>query len=144
MPPRPLAAAVFCLALAACGGGVNEGVPLSGAPKPAPAPSTPASAPASAPASTPSAPASAPISNYTVGGTLTGLGANNQLVLNNGSDSLALTANGAFRFDAPVAYNTRYAVTVGIQPYRQTCSVSNGSGTVTAHVNDVRVSCRDL
>jgi sugar lactone lactonase YvrE len=80
--------------------------------------------------------------SYVIGGTLTGLAANTKLVLlDNGGDALTLAANGAFSFAAPIAFNTTYAVTVGTQPLWQNCSVSNGSGTATADVNSVQVSC---
>jgi sugar lactone lactonase YvrE len=79
---------------------------------------------------------------YAIGGTLTGLADNTKLVLlDNGGDALTLEANGAFRFAAPVAFNTAYAVTVGTQPLWQNCEVSNGSGTATADVNSVQVNC---
>jgi sugar lactone lactonase YvrE len=52
-----------------------------------------------------------------------------------------LAANGAFSFAAPIAFNTAYAVTVGTHPLWQNCSVSNGSGTATADVSSVQVSC---
>ncbi|MDR6854658.1 NHL repeat-containing protein [Variovorax guangxiensis] len=94
-----------------------------------------------APAQIPPAGDTAP-PTYAIGGTLTGLADNIQLVLlDNGGDALTLVANGAFRFAAPVAFNTAYAVTVGKQPLWQNCSVSNGSGTATADVNSVQVNC---
>src|SRR5258706_2801962 len=41
-----------------------------------------------------------------------------------------------------VAYNSTYAVTVQTQPTGQTCTVSNGSGTMVAGgVNNVAVNC---
>lgn len=82
--------------------------------------------------------------SYAIRGTLAGLAANTRLVLlDNGGDALTLTANGAFGFATPVAFNTAYAVTVGTQPPWQNCSVSNGSGTATADVGDVQVNCAD-
>ncbi|NDZ14031.1 NHL repeat-containing protein [Variovorax sp. WS11] len=63
------------------------------------------------------------------------------VLLDNAGDALTLATNGAFSFAAPVAFNTAYAVTVGTQPLWQNCSVSNGSGTATADVNSVQVTC---
>ena len=81
--------------------------------------------------------------SYTIGGSVTGLAAGQQLTLmNNGGDALILTGNGAFGFATPVAYNGSYAVTVGTQPTGQTCTVSGASGAgVTANVSSVGVVC---
>ena len=80
---------------------------------------------------------------YTIGGTLTNLAAGASVVLeNNGGDALTLSADGAFTFAGTAADNAAYAVTVGTQPAGQTCSVSNGSGTVPgASVTNVAVDC---
>lgn len=88
--------------------------------------------------------AATPAGGHTIGGTLTGLAPNTQLVLlANGGNTLTLTANGAFRFATPVASNTGYAVTVGTQPLWQNCSVTQGSGTATTDVNSVTVNCTE-
>lgn len=88
--------------------------------------------------------AATPSGGHAIGGTLTGLAPNTQLVLlDNGGDALTLTANGAFRFAKPVASNTGYAVTVGTHPLWQNCSVDQGSGTATADVNSVAVNCTE-
>jgi uncharacterized repeat protein (TIGR03803 family) len=80
---------------------------------------------------------------YTVGGAMSGLAAGQQVVLqNNGADAFTVTANAAFTFPTPVAYNGGYAVTVGTQPVGQTCSVSNGSGAgMVANINNLAVTC---
>jgi Galactose oxidase, central domain len=81
----------------------------------------------------------------TVGGTLSGLAAGANVILqDNGGDSLTLTANGPFTFKTPVTGPTdAYAVTVNTQPTtpNQICTVTNGSGTATANVTNVAVSC---
>ncbi|MFO1217394.1 MAG: beta-propeller fold lactonase family protein [Burkholderiaceae bacterium] len=80
---------------------------------------------------------------FTIGGTVSGLAAGQQVSLNNNaSNPTAVTANGAFTFSTPVAFNGSYAVTVGTQPTGQTCTVSNGSGAgVNANVTNVTVTC---
>ncbi|HNR82471.1 MAG TPA: hypothetical protein PKJ73_03130 [Ottowia sp.] len=80
---------------------------------------------------------------YTIGGSVSGLGAGNSVVLlNNGGDALTRNANGSFTFATPLANGAAYAVTVGTQPVGQTCSVSNGTGTVaSANVTNVAVNC---
>lgn len=80
---------------------------------------------------------------YSIGGTLMNLAAGASVVLeNNGGDASTLSANGAFTFAGTFANNAAYAVTVGTPPTGQTCSVSNGSGTVAgASVTNVIVDC---
>lgn len=76
---------------------------------------------------------------HAIGGTVTGLAANTELVLNNnGGDALRINANGAFQFAQP---STGYRVEVATQPAGQNCKVANGSGTATAPVADVQVNC---
>lgn len=76
---------------------------------------------------------------YTIGGTLSGLGASNTVTLSNAGEQLPLSMNGAFQFTTPVA--GPYAVTVSTQPSGQTCTVQNGSGTATGNVTNVTVTC---
>ncbi|MCP5501116.1 MAG: Ig-like domain-containing protein [Leptospiraceae bacterium] len=77
---------------------------------------------------------------YTIGGTLSGL--SGILVLqNNAGDNLSLTANGSFSFGTAVNSGSNYSVTVLTQPSGQTCTVSSGTGTATANVASVSVSC---
>ncbi len=77
---------------------------------------------------------------YTIGGTISGL--TGAVVLqNNGGDNLNLSSNGPFTFPTTLASGATYSVTVLTQPTGQTCTVSNGSGTVSADVANVAVSC---
>jgi hypothetical protein len=81
---------------------------------------------------------------YTIGGNVSGLSGSGLVLQDNGSDNLAVSANGAFTFSTTVAYGSSYLVTVNSQPSSQPgqlCSVSNGSGTATANVTNVQVSC---
>jgi len=80
---------------------------------------------------------------HTIGGTLSGLLANQQVTLyNNGADPLTLATNGAFQFATPIATQTAYAVTQGAATRGVGCTVSNGSGSnVTADVGNVAVAC---
>ena len=86
-------------------------------------------------------------STFTVGGTvsgLTGSGLVLQYVSGNVSSSLTISSNGSFVFSPHVANNTAYSVSVATQPVNpsQTCSVSNGSGTLAgADVTTVTVNC---
>ena len=78
---------------------------------------------------------------YTVGGTITGL-TGSVVLQNNGGDSLTSSADGAFTFATPVATGGTYNVTVQTQPSGETCTVTNGSGTIGgANVTNVGVAC---
>ncbi|HRI03768.1 MAG TPA: choice-of-anchor Q domain-containing protein, partial [Pyrinomonadaceae bacterium] len=86
--------------------------------------------------------------SYTIGGTVSGLNGTGLTLRNNGGDDLPITADGAFTFSTPVASGATYAVTVFTQPsltspeLAQTCTVTNGSGTVGAgNVTNVSVAC---
>jgi predicted RNA-binding protein with TRAM domain len=84
---------------------------------------------------------STPPSSATIGGTVTGLSASVTLV-NNGRDSQVVSADGTFTFPTRQGESSPYAVAVLTQPAGQTCTVTNGSGTVgTANVADVSVGC---
>ena len=82
---------------------------------------------------------------YAVGGTVSGLAAGNDVVLqNNAGDDLLVAADGSFTFSTEVADTFGYDVTVLTQPSdpNQTCSVTNGSGTIAgADVTNVEVDC---
>ncbi len=84
-------------------------------------------------------------SAFTVGGTVSGLAAGNSITLrNNSGDDLVRSANGSFTFATPVASGQPYAVTVvsPTAPVSQTCTVANGSSTVTASaITNVAVTC---
>ncbi|MCW5650238.1 MAG: hypothetical protein KIS62_10865 [Ramlibacter sp.] len=80
-----------------------------------------------------------------IGGTLSGLGQNLSVTLqNNKADSLTLKTNGTFTFPIYLSNNAGYNVTVLTQPTGQSCAVTNGSGTVNSvgtSVTDVAVTC---
>ena len=61
----------------------------------------------------------------------------------NGGNNLPVTLNGVFTFTSGVASGGTYAVTVLTQPTNptQTCTVTGGSGTATANVTSVVVTC---
>jgi N-acetylneuraminic acid mutarotase len=83
--------------------------------------------------------------NYTISGAVSGLLTGNSVVLqNNGGDNTIVSANTGFSFPTSVQSGSTYAVTISTQPPGQTCSVSNGSGTVAgANVTSVTVGCSD-
>ncbi len=82
--------------------------------------------------------------SFSVGGSVTGLGAGKTVVLNNnGTDAKSITVNGAFTFTTAVASGANYLVTVATQPAGQTCLVVNGSGSIgSTSINNVAVLCQ--
>lgn len=81
------------------------------------------------------------LDSYLVSGAVSGL--SGALVLqNNGGDDRVVHADGPFSFATAVEHGADYEVTVLVHPEGQTCTVTNGSGTIAgAHVNDVAVTC---
>jgi ABC-type molybdate transport system substrate-binding protein len=81
---------------------------------------------------------------FTVGGQISGL-SGTVVLRNNGGNDLTLDANGSFAFSTPIASGAAYDVTVAtdpVTPISQTCTVSQGSGTVGgSNVTSVLVSC---
>ena len=79
---------------------------------------------------------------YTIGGTVTGPVGSGFTLLDNGGDTLTISASGSFTFATPVATGAAFAVTVGTQPTAATCTVTNGTGTVgSVNVTTVNVAC---
>jgi hypothetical protein len=82
------------------------------------------------------------VNTYTVGGSVSGYGSSGLVLQNNGTDDAAIPVSGPFTFPTPIAAGAVYNVTVLAQPTGETCSVSNGSGTMSsANVTNVQVSC---
>jgi hypothetical protein len=80
---------------------------------------------------------------FTIGGTVTGLSGSGLVLVDNGTDSLPVAADGPFTFATKVAGGAAYAVTVKTQPSTpaQTCAVTSGSGAASANVTSVTVTC---
>ncbi|MCX7552360.1 hypothetical protein OS175_00595 [Marinicella sp. S1101] len=82
---------------------------------------------------------------YPVGGNVTGLAAGNEVFLQiNGGEIINVNANGAYQFPTDLDDNSNYEVLVINQPStpNQTCTVNNGTGTVTGGaVTNVDVNC---
>lgn len=80
---------------------------------------------------------------YTIGGSVTGLSGTGLVLQDNGADNLAISGNGPFTFATKINSGSAYSVTVMTQPSNpaQTCTVASGSGTASANVTTVAVSC---
>lgn len=81
--------------------------------------------------------------SYTIGGAVTGVVGTGLVLQDNGADNLTITANGPFTFHSPVPTGSMYAVTIFTQPTgpAQTCAVAAGTGTATANVTSVQITC---
>jgi len=81
---------------------------------------------------------------YTLGGTVSGLTVGG-LVLANGSATLPIGSGAtSFTFSSALPAGSAYAVTVKTSPTGFSCTVTNGSGTASANVQNVAVSCQAL
>jgi hypothetical protein len=85
-------------------------------------------------------PTQPPPTTYTIGGTISGL--SGSIVLqDDDTDSLTLTANGAFTFKTPITPGSAYAATILAQPANQYCTIANATGIVTAAVTNIQITC---
>ena len=86
------------------------------------------------------------VSQFTVGGSISGLRGTGLILRDNSGDDLPVRSNGAFVFTVPVASGGAYSVSVVTQPSgpTQNCVLLAGSaaGTVTSgNITDVSVVC---
>jgi trimeric autotransporter adhesin len=82
--------------------------------------------------------------SHLIGGSVSGLTGAGLVLQLNGSSALAISSNGRFNFDTPLASGSEYHVTVRTQPSNPTqiCTVTGASGAVgDADVGSVRVNC---
>ena len=78
-----------------------------------------------------------------IGGSVSGLAGTGMVLQDNGGDNLTIKGNGSFTFPTLLANGNTYSVTIQKQPTNpgQTCTVTNGSGTATANVNNIQIVC---
>ncbi|EEZ96495.1 NHL repeat-containing protein [Legionella longbeachae] len=80
--------------------------------------------------------------SYTIGGSISGLTKSGLILQNNGGDNLSVPAGAnSFQFSNPVTAGGSYNVTILQQPNGLTCTVNNGSGTVSANVTNISIAC---
>ena len=85
---------------------------------------------------------------YTIGGQVLGLTGSGLVLQDNGGNNLSVSsgaASYAFTFDGKIpSGGAAYSITVLSVPSGQSCTVANSTGTATADVSDVNVSCTDV
>ncbi len=85
---------------------------------------------------------------YTIGGTVTGLGPGEHVVLTLNDDAnhaATVGSNTAFTFSQSVVSNGTYAVAIVSTPTGKICSVSNGTGAgLVVNIGNVSVTCSTL
>ena len=85
------------------------------------------------------------VATYAIEGSVTGLTSGTSVTLldTDNSDSVTVTYPAtSFAFPTDLASGAYYDVTVGTQPTGETCSVTNGSGSVaSANITNVSVTC---
>jgi hypothetical protein len=85
------------------------------------------------------------VDKFVVGGSISGLATGAQVILtNNGGNAITVTANGNFGFPTSLGGGAAYNVVVATQPSMpsQTCTVTNGTGTIAAaDISNITVAC---
>src|ERR1700734_2957234 len=83
-------------------------------------------------------------STFTVGGTVSGLTTGQSVtLLDNGGNSTVVSSNTTFTFSTALASGAAYKVTVGTPPAGDSCTVTNGTGTVaSANITNVAIACK--
>jgi hypothetical protein len=83
---------------------------------------------------------------FSIGGTVTGLNGAGLQLQNNGGEVLSIAANGPFKFPTSLPNGAAYNVVVVMQPNSptQSCLASNSTGIVSgADVTTIQVDCVD-
>jgi hypothetical protein len=81
--------------------------------------------------------------DYTIGGSVAGLGGGSVILQDPNAGTITVGQDGTFTLPTPLVSGSTYAVTVETQPSAptQTCVVAGGTGTATADVTTVAVTC---
>jgi len=80
--------------------------------------------------------------SFAVRGGVTGLTASGLRVMLNGDGAQSIAAGATTFAFPPIPSGTRYALTLGTQPFGQTCAVNNGNGVVgAADVTSAVIAC---
>lgn len=82
---------------------------------------------------------SKPLASYSISGTVSGLVGT--VTISNGSESLTITADGAFIFTKPIQQGSSYSITVTSQPVGQICTIANSSGNIQSTISNISIVC---
>jgi uncharacterized repeat protein (TIGR03803 family) len=90
-----------------------------------------------------------PTISHTIGGTLSGLGAGNQVTIENRAtnyseswtETLKISADGTFTFSKPLPNNTSYVIAISTPPEGKVCNVNNRVETSYSTVTDIFIAC---
>ena len=80
---------------------------------------------------------------FAVGGSISGLVGSGLVLTAGAGNSVSVSKAGPFTFPTSLGADASYDITVASPPAKpsQTCSVSNGTGTVSGAVNNITVAC---
>src|SRR5467141_424049 len=82
---------------------------------------------------------------FSISGVVTGLtsGSTGLVLQDNAGDDLTISGNGTFTFKTAIVNGKGYNVSISTPPSNppQTCTVASGSGTATANVANVQITC---
>jgi sugar lactone lactonase YvrE len=79
---------------------------------------------------------------YTIGGTITGLSESGLTLQDNGGDTLTVASGAStFTFSTALASGAAYDVTVDTQPTGEACTAASNTGTASANVTAVVITC---
>ena len=79
--------------------------------------------------------------DYTISGTVSGATAAGLVLVDNGVPLSVPSGATTFAYPVGLASGTGYAVSVQTSPTGLACTVANGSGTITANVGNIAVTC---
>lgn len=81
--------------------------------------------------------------SYTIGGSISGLTGSGLVLRASPGNTVSVSKAGAFTFPTSLGAGASYDITVASPPANpsQTCTVANGSGTVSGAVDDITVVC---
>ena len=79
---------------------------------------------------------------FSVGGSISGFTSGSLILQNNGTDDLTLSSSETKYSFTGKPSGSKYLITIKANPIGYDCSVSNPSGTITANVTNVNVSCK--
>jgi uncharacterized repeat protein (TIGR03803 family) len=79
---------------------------------------------------------------FSIGGTVSGLSGGSVGLINNDTESLPVSSDGAYKFTLTSRSGDTYTVNILTQPPGQVCTVTNGSGVIAkANITNVDVAC---